>query len=136
MNMIKNVLLTPLFWAVALLMVLFVVLGVRSVTAQPTAPQAPQAVPQIAVVTFTPIGGVPWVDSGIIVADHEYRDPNNIGGKEYTFRFVEFTDHVDEFHLDEGRVDIAYPPANGARGPGIGHDLPMIIGNDVPVTVR
>lgn len=63
-----------------------------------------------AVVTYTPNqpGISPWVDSGWIVADHEYRDPNDIGGKEYTYRFLEFTDHVNEYHLDDGRVDVVY----------------------------
>lgn len=74
------------------------------------APQRPAG--SFAVVTFTPEGGgAPWIDSGWIVADHEYRDPNNIGGKEYTYRFLEFADHVNEYHLDEGRVDVVYPQA-------------------------
>lgn len=84
--------------------------GIHDASARAPAPQPPPRMPgAFGVVTFTPSNGAPpWVDSGWVVEDHEYRDPNNIGGDEYTFRFVVFTDHVDEFHLDAGSVDIVY----------------------------
>lgn len=48
----------------------------------------------------------PFVDSGFVVEDHQHA--STFEG--YTYRFVVFTDHVDEFHLDGkgGRVDIVY----------------------------
>lgn len=67
--------------------------------------------PQIgafATVTFTRNDGVTWIDSGTIVEDHEFRDPLNVGGDEYTYRVIVFVDHVNQYHLDQGRVDIVY----------------------------
>lgn len=55
-------------------------------------------------VTFTRPTGETWVDSGIIVEDHQYASER----AGYSYRFVVFVDHVNEYHLDEGRVDILY----------------------------
>lgn len=59
-----------------------------------------------ATVTFTRPSGEVWVDSGIIVEDHQYSAGRGVGG--YTDRFVVFPDHVNQYHLDEGRVDIVW----------------------------
>lgn len=63
---------------------------------------------RFATVTYTdPDPAIPpWIDSGVIVEDHQFA--STFEG--YTYRFIVFTDHVNEYHLDGkgGRVDIAY----------------------------
>lgn len=57
-----------------------------------------------ATVTFTPPNGAPWIDSGIV--QRVYNQPSPVKG--YSIETVEFTDHSDVFHLDEGTVEILW----------------------------
>lgn len=57
-----------------------------------------------ATVTYTRPDGMQWIDSGIV--RRVYNQPSPVKG--YSIETVEFTDHSDGFHLDEGTVEILW----------------------------
>lgn len=56
-------------------------------------------------VTYTRPNGEVWIDSGIIVRD--FQEPSPVR-REYSLRTIEFTDHANGYHLDEGTVEVLY----------------------------
>lgn len=80
------------------LLVLFAIAGLANAGSAPTS--------NIATVIYTRHDGSTFTDHGVILEDHQYQSER----EGYTYRFIVFPDHVNEYHLDEGRVDVYWSP--------------------------